>query len=103
MVLDGVPEVVGPDQVARRLRRPIGIPQILEARPVGNFHQRGGVQRGVDLVNFLRAPGAATRISHVLMRRSGRADRSNRTAGRRRRSEHHPLDRVQHVVGLRRG
>ena len=70
---------VGADQVAGRLRRPVVDLQLVEARPVGQLHQRRGLQRAVDLVHVLRRRACSQSASHFSMRRSGCGEIGSRT------------------------
>ena len=50
---EGLEQVVAAQQIARRLRRPLDVLQLLEAGPVRQFHQGRAVERGVHLVDLL--------------------------------------------------
>ena len=96
---EGLEQVVAAQQIARRLRRPLDVLQLLEARPVRQFHQGRPVERGVHLVDFLGLqlhqlvePGANAGIG------GGRDLQADRRPPLPR--EHGPLDRLEQVVGL---
>ena len=61
VVLDGLPQIVGPDQVAGHLRRPVVDLQLVESRPVDDLHQRRSLLRAVDFVDLPRPRASASR------------------------------------------
>ena len=99
MVLKGLPQILGADQVARNLRRPIVDFQVVEPAPVHQFHQRRRLQRTIDLVHRLVAefqpigqPRPQPRIGIGRNRQPHRRSPSPR--------QHDLLHRVQQIVDL---